>query len=124
MRRDKGFTMVELLVVLAVVALLLSLVAPRYLQQTDRAREAVLRENLAALRLALDQYYGDRGHYPEQLEELVQARYLRALPRDPVTNQPTSWQPVTREEGGRQVIVDVRSGAAGAGMDGTAYSTW
>lgn len=124
MRKTRGFTMVELLVVLAVVSLLLSLVAPRYLKQSDRAREAVLRENLSALRLALDQYYGDRGQYPAQLEELVQSRYLRALPLDPVTNQATSWQPVTREEDGRQVIVDVRSGAAGAGMDGTAYDTW
>lgn len=124
MRKARGFTMVELLVVLAVVALLLSLVAPRYIKQSDRAREAVLRENLSALRLTLDQYYGDRGHYPQQLEELVQARYLRSLPLDPMTNQPNSWQPVMREEEGRQVIYDVKSGAAGAGMDGSAYSTW
>lgn len=123
MRRRKGFTLIELLVVLAVVALLLSLVAPRYLKQADRAKEAALRENLSALRIAIDQYYGDKGHYPAQLEELVQHSYLRKLPVDPITSQSTTWQTV-KLEGEEPGIYDVKSGADGVGMDDTAYNTW
>lgn len=116
--------MIELLVVLAVVAMLLSLVAPRYIRQADKAKEAVLHENLSALRLALDQYYGDKGQYPEQLDELVKSRYLRKLPRDPVTGQESTWQPVTMDQDGHKVVYDVKSGATGNGMDGSAYSSW
>lgn len=116
--------MIELLVVLAVVAMLLSLVAPRYIRQADKAKEAVLHENLSALRLALDQYYGDKGQYPEQLDDLVKSRYLRKLPRDPVTGQENSWQAVTLDQDGHKVVYDVKSGATGNGMDGSAYSSW
>lgn len=123
-QHPRGFTLIELLVVLAVVAMLLSVVAPRYIRQEDKAKEAVLKENLAGLRLALDQYYGDTGHYPEQLDQLVQARYLRKLPADPMTNQASSWQLITIDQEGRSVIYDVKSAAVGNGMDGTAYNTW
>lgn len=124
MRRKMGFTLIELLVVLAIVAMLLSLVAPRYIRQADRAKEAVLRENLSGLRVALDQYYGDKGRYPEKLELLVQERYLRKLPIDPVTGKQTTWQLVTVEEDGHKGIYNVKSGALGSGMDNTAYNTW
>lgn len=124
MPRARGFTMVELLVVLAVVALLLSLVAPRYLHQADRAREAALKENLVSLRSVLDQYYADRGRYPERLEQLVEARYLRAIPEDPVTRQRSTWQVLTLSEDGVIGIHDVKSGAPGTALDGTAYATW
>lgn len=124
MQRRRGFTLIELLVVLAVVALLLSLVAPRYMRQTDRAKEAALRENLNSLRIALDQYYGDKGRYPAQLDQLVEERYLRRLPVDSVTHQSTTWQPVMRNDDGQPGIFDVKSGAAGNGLDGTAYSSW
>lgn len=123
MRRDKGFTLIELLVVLAVVALLLSMVAPRYMKQADRAKEAALRENLSALRTAIDQYYGDKGQYPAQLDLLVQDRYLRKLPVDPVTGQSSSWQ-LVRLEGEEAGIYDVKSGADGVGLDKTAYHSW
>lgn len=122
-KRKRGFTMIELLVVLAVVAMLLSLVAPRYMRQADKAKEAVLKENLSGLRVALDQYYGDKGQYPEQLEQLVQTRYLRKLPLDPITGQ-SSWQLITMDQEGHKVVYDVKSGAPGNGMDGTAYNTW
>lgn len=124
MRWLRGFTLIELLVVMAVVALLLSIVAPRYLTQADRAREAVLRENLAGVRLAIDQFHADRGGYPGSLQELVDQRYLRKIPVDPMTNQSATWQPVTQEEEGRPVVYDVKSGAPGMAMDGSAYASW
>lgn len=124
MRRSRGFTLIELLVVLTVVAMLLSIVAPRFIRQTDKAKEAALRENLAALRVAIDQYYGDRGQYPVKLEQLVEGRYLRRLPLDPITNISTSWKVLTSSDDGVVVIHDVKSGALGNAMDGSAYSAW
>lgn len=124
MKRVRGFTLIELLTVLVIVALLLSIVAPRYLQQTDRAKEAVLRENLQSLRISLDKYYADRGHYPVALADLVQQRYLRQLPVDPITEQTESWQLVSVEENGKVGIQDVKSGAPGESLDGTPYSSW
>jgi prepilin-type N-terminal cleavage/methylation domain-containing protein len=76
----RGFTLIELMVVMAVIALLVTIVAPRYLTQTDRAREAVLRHNLKEARDAIDKFYTDYGHYPQTLKELVDARYLKMLP--------------------------------------------
>lgn len=124
MVRRHGFTLIELLVVLAVVAMLLSLVAPRYMRQVDRSREAALRQDLATLRTALDQYRGDKGYFPETLDALVQARYLRAIPADPLTGSRTSWHLSMAEEDGRAGIADVASGAPGRGLDGTAYGSW
>jgi general secretion pathway protein G len=123
MQSRRGFTLIELLVVLAIVAMLLSIVAPRYMKQADKAKDAVLRENLASLRLAIDQYYGDRGHYPVQLEQLVEARYLRRVPIDPITGRYNTWR-LIQVEGEEQGIYDVKSGAEGQGMDGTVYNTW
>ncbi|HET8730828.1 MAG TPA: prepilin-type N-terminal cleavage/methylation domain-containing protein [Moraxellaceae bacterium] len=124
MRQDRGFTLIELLVVMAVVAMLLSIVAPRYMSQADRAREAVLRENLSGLRAAIDQYQADKGGYPATLQELVDKRYLRKMPLDPITNKTTTWEVVTTDEDGKPVVYDVKSGAPGAGLDGSAYKSW
>jgi general secretion pathway protein G len=89
------------------------------------AREAALKENLSALRIALDQHYGDKGTYPEALGDLVVRRYLRALPLDPVTERRDTWVPAIREEeGGSKVVHDVRSGAAGNATDGTSFASW
>lgn len=120
----KGFTLIELLVVLAIVAMLLSIITPRYMQQTDKAKEAVLRQNLTAVRICIDKYYADKGHYPEQLQDLVKERYLRQVPRDPLTNQDSSWQLVQVDDGGKKVIYDIKSGATGKGLDGTPYASW
>ena len=123
--RRLGFTLIELLVVMAIVSALLSIVVPRYMNKVDTAKEAALKENLAALRLALDQYYGDTGAYPEKLSELVTRNYLRAMPLDPVTDRRDSWvASVREEEGGRKLIHDVRSGAPGNSLDGTAFKSW
>jgi general secretion pathway protein G len=122
--RSRGFTLIELLVVLAIVATLLSIVAPRYVHQADRAKEAVLKENLSVLRRALDQYYSDTGAYPEKLSTLTERQYLRALPLDPVTNRSDSWTPVPGTDEEDKTIVDVKSGAASKALDGTEYNSW
>lgn len=122
--RHIGFTLIELLVVLTVAALLLSIVAPRFFKQTDIAREAALRENIATLRSAIDQFYADRGAYPEQLEQLVEARYLSRIPVDPVTDKASTWQLMTMLEDGRLIIYDVKSGAPGESEDGSTYGSW
>ena len=118
-----GFSLIELLVVLAAIALLLSVVAPRYVHHVDRAREAALRSNLSALRDAIDKFHADRDSYPEKLAELVDARYLRAVPIDPVTERDDTWQ-LMPAPGRTKGIGDVHSGAAGAGIDGRPYANW
>ena len=117
-----GFTLVELLVVLSIIALLLSLAAPRYFQHVERAKEAVLRENLATLRDALDQYHADKGRWPDSLEALAQEHYLRAVPTDPITERSDTWRTEPGEEGAG--IRDVKSGAAGESGDGRPYADW
>lgn len=122
-RRSRGFTLIELLVVFAIVATLLSIITPRYLHQTDRAKEAALQENLASLRIALDQYYADKGEYPETLPMLVKERYLRRIPVDPMTGK-TDWKTEMLDAQGRSTIQDVHSMAVGVGMNGSAYRSW
>lgn len=114
-RRARGFTLIELMVVLAIVALLLAIVTPHYAGRVTRAEETVLRENLALMRDALDQHYADAGRYPERLEELAAKRYLRAIPVDPITQRADTWvavPPADPEKGG---VFDVHSGAPGYG---------
>lgn len=123
-RSSRGFSLIELLVVLAIVATLLSIVSARYVHQVDKAKEVALRENLALVRQSLDHFYADKDHYPESLEELVHGRYLRRLPQDPLTDRDDTWVLISQEESGKKRIIDIRSGASGIGMDGTAYSTW
>lgn len=122
--RRRGFTLVELMVVMAIVALLLAIALPRYFGHLEKARETVLRQDLATLRDAIDKYHGDRGRYPESLDELVSARYLRAVPVDPLTDRGDTWQLVAPEDGEAGAVYDVKSGAPGAARDGTAYADW
>lgn len=121
-RRRAGFTMIELLVVMSIIALLATLAVPRYFQHIERAKEAVLRDNLHQMRDAIDKYYGDNGRYPSQLDDLVKHKYLRSIPPDPFTESATTW--VAEAPEGGAGVADVHSGASGAGRDGTPYNTW
>ena len=122
--RNRGFTVIELLVVLAAIGLLLGVAAPRYVAHLDHARETVLRQDLRQLRDAIDKFYGDQGRYPANLEELVKQRYLRALPEDPITQRVDSWRVVAPTNGAAGAVFDVHSGAPGNARDGSAYAGW
>lgn len=117
-----GFTLIELLVVLAIVALLLTLAVPRYFQSIDRSKETILAENLRMTRETIDKFYGDTGRYPESLEELVEKKYLRAVPVDPVTESSTSWVLEPPAEGAKGNVYNIRSGATGSTSDGKPFS--
>jgi general secretion pathway protein G len=128
-RPSRGFTVIELLVVLAALALLLSVAAPRYVRHLDRARETALRHDLQTMRDAIDKFYTDQGRYPKELPELVERRYLRAIPVDPVTQRADSWVAVPPRAGAAggadgDGVFDVRSGAKEIAMDGSAYASW
>jgi general secretion pathway protein G len=107
-RLQHGFTMIELVIVMAMLGLLLSLALPQYMAALERGREQVLQSNLATMREAIDKYYGDRGRYPDKLEDLVSQRYLRAIPNDPFTESPT-WIVVAPAEPDKGGVIDVRS---------------
>jgi len=111
--RLRGFTLVELMVVLTIIALLLSIVVPDYIGKARRAEEAVLQQNLSVMRDALDKHYADAGRYPSSLDELVSKRYLRAIPKDPFTHSNTTWVAVPPGDGSRGSVFDIRSGAKG-----------
>ena len=123
-RRRRGFTLIELLVVFAIIALLVTIVAPRYFNSVEKSKEVVLKQDLATMRDALDKYYGDTGKYPDSLETLVSKSYLRKLPVDPMTDSATTWAVVPPEDIEKGGVFDVRSGAPGNGRDGTPYSGW
>lgn len=109
----RGFTLVELMVVLTVIALLLSVVVPDYVGRMRRAEEAVLKENLTVMRDALDKHYADAGKYPHSLDELVAKRYLRAVPSDPFTQSAGTWIAVPPNDPKKGGVYDVRSAAKG-----------
>jgi len=113
MKKKYGFTLVELMVVLTVIALLLSVVVPDYVGRMKRAEEAVLQENLAVMRDALDKHYTDAGKYPAHLEELVAKRYLRSIPRDPFTQSATTWVAVPPADPKSGGVFDIHSAAKG-----------
>jgi general secretion pathway protein G len=113
MRRLRGFTLVELMVVLAVIGLLLSVVVPDYVGRMKRAEEAVLKENLVVVRDALDKHYADAGAYPGSLQELVAKRYLRTIPSDPFTQSASTWVAVPPTDPQKGGVYDIRSAAKG-----------
>lgn len=123
MYHHRGFTLVELLLVLFVVALLASLVTPVVTSTIRRAQESSLKEDLHVMRKALDDYYTDKGRYPESLNQLVEKRYIRKIPVDPITEKKTTWVEV-KGEGKDAGVMDVRSGADGESADGTPYRDW
>ena len=123
--RARGFTLLELLFVLIIVALLASIVGPMLVGSIGRARESTLKEDIHVMRRAIDDYYADNGKYPGELTDLVDKRYLRAIPADPVTERRDTWIVVRAgNDRGLGGIVDVRSGSELAANDGTFYRDW
>ena len=127
--RDKGFTLIELLVVISLIMILASVSLNMYRNSVVYAREAALRSNLFFMRDAIDQYYADKGKYPESLEALVSESYIRQVPQDPFTNSTTTWQTTQAEATPGTVstspgIYDVKSGSDMTAMDGSRYADW
>jgi general secretion pathway protein G len=125
----RGFTLIELIIVIAIMGILLAVAVPVYLTHLRHANEAVLKEDLYTLRNAIDQYTQDKAKAPQDLNDIVSAGYLRVLPRDPFTNSNTSWQTVQEDvlESVDQTapgITDVHSGSNATSTEGTAYSSW
>ena len=124
MQPPAGFTLIELLVVLAIIATLLTIAVPRYFSSLENSKDTTLRQSLTVMRSAIDQHLGDTGKYPESLEDLVNKRYLRALPIDPITERADSWRTIPPSDPARGSVADVKSGAEGLARDGTAYASW
>ncbi len=127
--RQRGFTLIELMVVISIIVILMSVAIPRYQSSILRARETVLRDDLYTLRSVIDQYTLDKQKAPQSLQELVDAGYLKQLPKDPFTNSRESWVPVTDQslmspDQTEPGIIDVHSGSDLSSSEGTAYSTW
>lgn len=128
-RKNRGFTLIELMIVMTIIGILASIAAPNYQRSVIKAREAVLMEDLYQMRRAIDAYFADHAKYPESLEALVEAKYLRDIPRDPFTNAQDTWEVVTPTptaegevaEGG---VEDVHSGSDLVGLNGTPYREW
>jgi general secretion pathway protein G len=128
-RSADGFTLIELMVVMAIIVILAGIGTALYTNSLTRSKEAVLKEDLFRMRDAIDQYYADKNKYPASLEALVSDKYLRAIPVDPFTNLTDTWQTTPAEPdpanpGGDAGIFDVKSGAEQTAIDGTRYADW
>jgi general secretion pathway protein G len=128
--RGRGFTLIELMIVISIMLILVSIAIPNFNNSIRRSREAVLRQNLFTLRSVISQYTLDKQKAPQSLDDLVQANYLKQIPIDPMTNQ-TDWAPEQEEdtimspdEQDQGGIVDVHSASSQIGTNGTAYNTW
>jgi general secretion pathway protein G len=127
-RRDEGWTLIEMLVVLSLIMILTSMALTQYRNSVLYAKEASLRSDLFQMRDAIDQYYADKNKYPESLESLVSEHYLRAVPKDPITST-ADWQTVPAEAEPGAVsttagIYDVKSNSQDAAIDGSRYADW
>ncbi|HVO21382.1 MAG TPA: prepilin-type N-terminal cleavage/methylation domain-containing protein [Anaeromyxobacter sp.] len=122
--RRRGFTLLELLVVMAIIATLLTIAAPRYFRSIQRSREAVLRQDLTSLRESIDRFYGDTGKYPQTLAALVEKHYLRSVPIDPIARSAEKWVLVNSDDPEDNGVKDVKSGAEGTAENGVPYADW
>jgi general secretion pathway protein G len=128
-RGASGFTLIELMVVMALISVLASMGVVQYRNSIVRAKEAVLKEDLFRMRDAIDQYYADKAKYPANLEALVADGYLRGVPKDPFTQATDSWQTVPSEPDpnnptGEVGIFDIKSGSEATSLEGTKYNEW
>ena len=123
---EKGFTFIEIMIVLVIIGILVTLAQPSFTTSVQRAREAALKENLFVMRDVIDQHYADHGEYPPSLEVLIEKRYLRKVPKDPITGTEATWVLVhdQNEDGMEAGIFDIKSGSEQAAMDGTTYNSW
>jgi len=122
---EGGFTMIEMMIVMTIIGILLTIAQPQFHNYTTRAREAVLKENLFTMRDVIDQYYADKGKYPDTFQDLVDNRYIRTIPVDPFTRSSETWVEVPPEaEAGEGGISDVHSGSDLIGLNGTPYNEW
>lgn len=129
--KKKGFTLIEMLIVVSMIGILVVMLIPQYKYSVLRAKEAVLKENLFQIRDAINKYYADKKKYPDALDDLVSSRYLREIPQDPIARS-REWQALTAEplEGEEfdpealAGIIDVKSLSKATAMDGTVYSDW
>lgn len=129
LRANRGFTLIELMVVMAIISILLAIALPVYQKSIIRSKESVLRNNLFTLRTMIDEYTIDKQKAPESLQELVTEGYLRQVPQDPVTNSDQTWRVIMEETpvGGSTSapgVFDVKSGSDKTALDGTPYSDW
>jgi general secretion pathway protein G len=131
--RVGGFTLIELIVVIAIIGILATIAVPAMKTAPQRARESALKEDLFTLRSAIDQFHADRGRYPTSLDELQSMGYIRAVPEDPVTRSTSTWVPVyedvtddadERQQSAGQGMIDVHSGSEDTALDGTKYKDW
>ena len=122
--RRRGFTLLELLVVMAIIATLLTIAVPRYNRSLQRSREAILKQDLTTLRESIDKFYGDTGKYPPTLAVLVERHYLRSIPVDPIAKSADKWIVVNADDPEDNGVKDVRSGAEGMAEGGALYAAW
>lgn len=122
--KQQGFTLVELLVVMAILMLLLTVAAPRYFSGIDRAKEAALKQTLQVVRDAIDKFHADNARYPESLQELAERHYIRQVPVDPLTESGETWIVVKPDEDIPGDLYDLHSGAEGQAKDGSLYVEW
>ena len=126
---DGGWTLIELMVVLTIILILVSMALVQYRNSIRTTKEAALKSDLFLMRDAIDQYYADKAKYPDSLQTLVSEGYLRAVPKDPITESNDSWQttqatPLPGSASADAGIYDVKSGSSDTGTDGSRYSDW
>jgi general secretion pathway protein G len=130
-RASRGFTLIEIIIVFALIGILVGLALPQYQRSRRKAQEAVLKEDLFVMRKLINEYYTDKGKYPAALRTLVEENYLRTLPLDPMTGSADTWQEIKDQPSYEEMvpgveygIVDVRSGSQAKALDDTTYDTW
>ncbi len=128
-RRWRGFTLIELMIVISIILILVSISIPIYTNSVIHSKEAVLKDDLFTMRSVIDQYTLDKQKAPQSLQDLVSAGYLRSIPKDPLTGSADTWQTTSDDtimdpNQSQPGITDVHSGASGVSTEGTAYSSW